>query len=513
MTMTGSYLKRGLALLLGVWGIFALHGCARPSRPPGGPNDRIPPMVAVTWPDTFALIEPTRDAVRFDFSERISERPTQGRLEQAVVVSPVTGETQVKHTRKGLEVKVLGGYQPGLVYRVRVLTSIKDLFNNTLEDPFELVFSTGGEYEAHVLAGVVTDRISGEAIESVRVEARELVLSDSGVVVKEDAPAYLAVTDTAGIYLLRYVPSGSYRITVYQDNNRNQEPDFRELKGEIGKTLGQRLPVLDTLISDVALLASDSTVTQVVRVEAEDSTRIKVTFDDYLVPTEPLGSVEVALFVDSAEEEEAASEPGPAVQRILWQHELDSLMVVEDSIRAADSMVMVLDSLRVVADSLDVLFSVLQAAGDTVDAPGVETELESIRARLEPPDPEGEPEEEEEAEPPEPILPQQHFYVLLSDPMVSDQLYRLTASGVRNINGLTGGGGESGVTWTRPEPPPEDPAPTPGDTATAVPDTLAAVPDSIPPDTGQVFVTRPASRGSTVPFRGILSILKRKRAP
>jgi hypothetical protein len=510
--MTGSHIKRGLFALLGMSGILFLPGCARPGRPPGGPDDRIPPMVVATTPDTFALVEANRDPVVFEFSERISERPTQGRLEQSVVVSPVTGDVRVKHSRAGLEVSVIGGFQPDLVYRVRVLNSIKDLFNNPMEGPFELVFSTGGEYEAHVLAGVVTDRISGEAVESVRVEAREVVVSDTGVVVREDAPAYLAVTDTAGIYLLRYIPSGSYRITVYQDNNRNQEPDFRELKGETGQTLGQRLPALDTIISDLTLLASDSTVTQVVRVEAEDSTRLKVTFDDYLDPLRPVGPVEAGLFVDPGEEE-TPTEAGPEVDQILWQHELDSLMAARDSIRAADSVAMVLDSLRVVADSLELQLGTLQAAGDTLDAPGVEGELESIRTRLEPPDPEGEPEEDEEVAPDEPILPEQHFYVLLTDPMASGQLYRFTVAGVENINGLTGGGGESGVSWTRPDPPPEDSTATPGDSAAAVPDTLASVPDSIPPDTGRVFVIPDGLPGKDLPFRGILSPRGRKRSP
>jgi hypothetical protein len=106
-------------------------------------------MVETTWPDTFQTIDATRDPVVIRFSERISERPTQGRLEEAVLVSPVTGGTRVKHTRSGLEVSVIGGFKENLVYRVRVLNTVKDMFNNQMETPFELVFSTGGEYEAH----------------------------------------------------------------------------------------------------------------------------------------------------------------------------------------------------------------------------------------------------------------------------------------------------------------------------------------------------------------------------
>lgn len=411
-------------------------------------------MVVTTWPDTFEIIEATRDPVVITFSERISERPTRGRLEQAVFVSPVTGEHRVKQTRRGLEISVIGGFQPGLVYRIRVLNTIKDLFNNTLEGPFELVFSTGGEYEAHVLAGVVTSLVTGESVEQARVEARELVVSDTGVVVREDAPVYMAMTDTAGIYLLRYLPTGSYEITLYQDNNRNQEPDFRELKGTTSHTLGLSLPKLDTIISEVALLQSDTTVAELIRVEAEDSTLLKLSFDDFLLPAASLESVEVTLTVDYGAEE-VPLETGPVVERLLWQRQLDSLFVVRDSIRALDSLRVVGDSLQGVADSLQITLATLQAAGDTVDAPSVEAELDAIRVRLEPPE-EDEEQEEEEDVPPPPILPEVFFFALLSSPLESSQLYHLAVVGVRNVNGLLGGGGEAGISWTRPDPPPAD---------------------------------------------------------
>jgi hypothetical protein len=71
---------------------------------------------------------------------------------------------------------------------------------------------------------------------------------------------------------------------------------------------------------------------------------------------------------------------------------------------------------------------------------------------------------------------------------------------VQNINGLTGGGGEAGVTWTRPEVP-EDSTGVAADTTGIGPDTLGIVPDSIPPDTSRVL------------FRGVLPAGGRKKLP
>jgi len=430
-------------------------------------------MVVSTWPDTFQTIEATRKPVVISFSERISERPTQGRLGDAVLVSPVTGRTQVKHTRAGLEVSVIGGFQTGLVYRVRVLNTIKDMFGNRMEGPFELVFSTGGEYEAHVLAGVITDRITGEKVDQARVEAREKVEEEEEGGEAPDVPVYMAKTDTAGIYILRYVPSGDYEISIFQDNNRNGEPDFRERQGETTAHLGLLASRKDTIIREVALLQPDTTPAQLIRIQAEDSTLLNVSFDEFLMPGASIERVRIGLFREEGE--------SPGVERLLWQHELDSLRAFNDSIRAVDSLRVVADSLRGVADSLQGVVVTLRAAGDTVELPGVEAALEALELSLEPPEPR-EPEEEEVAEPPPPILPEPFFYVILDGPLDADQLYQVIVSGVQNVNGLRDGGGETAVTWTPPEPPPAD-------TAAVLPDSLVAPPDTAavaPPDTAAV---------------------------
>jgi len=434
-------------------------------------------MVVETWPDTFQVIEPTRDPVTIRFSERISERPTQGRLEEAVLVSPYTGEVEVTHSRSGLEIAVQGGFQEDLVYRVRIRETIKDLFNNAMEGPFELVFSTGGEFQENVLAGVVTDRITGEPVEGARVEARRMVPGTQRFEVAEDALPYVAVTDTAGIYLLRYVPSQAFELAIYQDNNRNREPDFREAQGTTRVEVGARPPSVDTVISSVAILQPDTTAAELIRVEAVDSVLLELAFDDFLLPEQSLGPVEVFLLRDEGQEEITEMAPGPEVDELLWSRQVDSMMAVQDSIRAADSLQAVRDSLQVVADSLRETLPTLQAQGDSVAAAEAETQLERITQRLAPPEEEAEEEEEVEEPEPEPILPESVLFALLASPLEPGQLYRVVVSGVVNVNELPEGGGSVGVTWEPPEPPP-------GDSAGVLQG------DSLPPDTAFVPLIR-----------------------
>jgi len=449
--------------------VVLFSACARPGSPSGGPRDLIPPMIASTWPDTFEIIEATRDPVKITFSERISERPTEGSLESAVLVSPVTGEHRVKTTRSGLEIEVIGGFQPGLVYRVRVLPIIKDLFNNPLEGPFELVFSTGPvEYETNVFAGIVKDRITGEVIERVRVEARK-----QGV---EDPPVYMATTDSVGIFALRYLPSGSYDISIYEDINRNTEVDYAELQGDTVGSFGSQPPLADTVIfREVVLLRPDTIPPRLIGVEALDSILIGLSFAAFLDTEGSLGPFHVEITSEEG--------PGPEIDRLIWPRQLDSLRAVADSVAAEERRVAIFDSLGVVADSLAQVLSAMEAAGDTLGTDTLRPFLELIQTRIAPPEPSEEPAPEAAAEPP-PILPKQEFYVLLAESLASGRLYDVIVSGVANINGTGGGGGEASFSWERPDP---DPAEVP-DTAGVVPDTAGVPPDTsgVPPDTGRV---------------------------
>ena len=119
------------AALLGA----AALSCARPGTPRGGPEDRRPPVVIEAEPAPRASVADPNTPIRFRFSERISERPARGVLDDAVLVSPMTGAVQVDHGSEELRVFVAGGLRSGLVYRVTVLPVIVDLFGNRMSEP------------------------------------------------------------------------------------------------------------------------------------------------------------------------------------------------------------------------------------------------------------------------------------------------------------------------------------------------------------------------------------------
>ena len=298
-------MRRGWALA--VTCVLIASACGRREIPSGGPEDRFPPFVVETMPDTFATIEPGDLSIRFRFSERISERPSGGRLRDAVVVSPEVGDLRVKHRRQGLDVSAGEGFLPDRVYRVTLLPVIRDMFGNTLVDPFDLVFSTGGEMIPNVVAGMVEDRVTGDAVPEVRVAARFSL--------EDDTLVHWNFSDTAGVFSLRYVPVGPFELWAWQDRNRDGELGESELQSQLHP--GEIREALDTTLAVLTLVEPDTTPARLARVEITDSVTLAIEIDDHIEPELVEGTIVGALVVvgfdttgmvsevDSAPEDEA----------------------------------------------------------------------------------------------------------------------------------------------------------------------------------------------------------------
>lgn len=409
----------------------AAAACARQEAPTGGPRDRRPPVIVEVRPDTFARIEAGDADIRIRFDEGISESPSQGTLDQAVQISPRTGEVRVKHAGDALEVSIEGGFQPGVLYRVTVLPVVRDRFQNTLLDPFEWVFSTGPDFAPNALAGEVWDRVTGEPVPSMDVFA-----------VSDDSVRYLARTDSLGLFVMRYLPPGSYGLRSYDDRNRNDSADAFEIQG-VGApvTLGPA----DTAVTSFWVMLPDTTPPQLAQGEKMDSTTLRLIFDDPLDPEQELDRVVRGMYRDSGDT--------PGVLRALhpWRYEI------------------YLDSIRVMAEATAALAPPDTAAAADTGAVAAPTQEES-------------PEEEAAFLPNGERIPSREIILLLRGPIEGGSAYTVALGPVVNISGLVREESEGII---RLDP---DPAPPPAADSVAA-DTLAL------PDTGAVALPPPDTMG------------------
>lgn len=258
--MTSRALRAGL-----LW-LAASAGCAHVEAPAGGPDDRTAPSVAVTRPDTLAIVPEWRDPVVFVFDERISEQ----RVEEAVMVSPRTSPVVVDRGASSIRVSLRRGWEPGMIYQVTIRPIIQDLFNNRLPRPVELVFSTGPAIPDTRLTGTVVDLITGRPEVETRVEA----------IRRADSLVYAVVTDSAGRFDLARVPEGEYRVRSFRDPNRNRALDVFEPRDSAEHTFVAG----DTGSVRLSVVLPDSTPPRVTGAGRRDERSVELTFDDYLDP-------------------------------------------------------------------------------------------------------------------------------------------------------------------------------------------------------------------------------------
>lgn len=256
--------------------------------PPGGELDERAPQIIATTPDPLAVVTELGEPVRFEFNERISE---QG-VRESVLVSPATGEVEVKKGGSDIRVEVDGGWQPDQVYRVVLLAGIRDLFGNERREPASLVFSTGPPVPNTAIAGLAYDRLTGRAASDVIVEATKRPAE--AIEDPSDTVSYTTAGDTSAFFALTHLPLGEYDVLAFIDQNRNRRRDPAE-------SVSAPLPVSlaaesDTIAIDLSIVPSDTTAPILTAAQARDSLQVLLTFEDHLEPDSTLDHVEVALF-------------------------------------------------------------------------------------------------------------------------------------------------------------------------------------------------------------------------
>lgn len=410
----------------------ALLGCAQYGAPPGGERDQRPPQVIETIPEPLSVVPDLRGPVVIRFDERLSERGA----EDAVIVSPRTGDLRVRRRGSELRVELEGGWRPGQIYRVVILPELRDLFGNQRTEPAELVFSTGPEIPQTALAGIVTERITGRPPQRAVVEA----------VRQADSTVYVAPVATDGFYALLNLPNGEYEVMAYADANQDWTPGPTEPRSRaIGVTLSD-----DTLAHDLAILPFDTTAARVQNAAMQNGV-IRVQLDDYVDST-GIAAASVTLYTVS----DTTPLPGTFALRMSPPEtaRTDTRTDV-DSAQAA-----VQDTLAAVQDTL----------AAEPDAPAELPGTEAVPAT------------------PAVPLPAREFFAIPTSPIAPGE-YLLGVRGITNINGYPDGGGLVPLRVT-----PADTARALPDTI-AVPDTstmrvdtLRTLPDStrIPPDSTRI---------------------------
>ena len=384
-------MRRGLIASLIVCGAL---GCAGASPPPGGPEDHAPPQLVRVTPDTNA-VNVRAENVTFYFDETINDRGSGAQeLARRFLISPSTGAPRVSWHRSRIEVRPNDGFRPNTAYSVSLLPGLSDLRGNSMKSGARVVFSTGPSIPTGVISGTVFDWVAERPAPLALIQA-----------LTPDSLLYLDQADSLGTFAVRPLPPGRYLVRAVIDANGNRDLD----RSEAFDTLTVDVPLANPI--ELRTAPRDTFPPRLATVTASDSVSLRVTFDR---PLEPTQQITPDMFVLAGDD----SVPIPLARVLTPAQEMERSRIAQQS--AADSMRR--------ADSL---------AGKVLPTPPRPPAVTAKPTRK-----------------PSVPAPFNSLLIETTKPLAPSTRYRLTARGLRGLNGRQT---ESERTFNTPSPPPPPP--------------------------------------------------------
>ena len=369
-------------------------GCASASPPPGGPEDHAPPQLVRVTPDTNA-VNVKAENVTFYFDETVNDRGSGAQeLGRRFLISPSAGEPHVSWHRSRIEVRPRDGFRPNTAYSVSMLPGLSDLRGNAMKSSAKVVFSTGPTIPTGVVNGTVFDWAAERPAPLALIQA-----------LTPDSTLYLDQADSIGNFAVKPLPPGRYLVRAVIDANGNRALD----RNEAFDTLTVDVP-LNTPI-ELRTAPRDTLPPRLATVAASDSVSLRVTFDH---PLEPTQQITPDMFV----------------------------LAGEDSVRLAIARVLT------PAQEMERTRLAQQAATDSM------RRADSLAGKVLPPPPRPATPVATAARKPSVPAPFNSLLLEVAKPLVPNARYRLSARGVRGINGLQT---ESERPFIAPKPPPPPP--------------------------------------------------------
>lgn len=406
--------------------LLLLTGCANQTAPPGGPPDLSPPLVLKVTPQNNAVGAKPK-AVVLQFDEVISETPKGAKdIADLVFISPKSGVPKVDWGRSKIEIKPSKGWKPNTVYSVVIKRGLQDLRSNGIDSTIQLVFSTGGAIPTTRIAGVAFDWAAGNGISGALVEA-----------IAPDSTTYQVVADSAGRYVLQYLPPGPYLMRAYGDRNTNRSLDPIEVWDSVSVTLTQSADI------EFYGFAHDTVGLRVSEVTPLDSTALKVVFDKPYAPGRLFGPEDILI-----RRADSSIVRVKAVQTIPERNLADSLRakVRADSVARVAALRDSTPALRARTDSL----ARIKRADSLAAVARTEREARA-RAALR----RGRPGAPIDTTPPpkmrRPLL-YKEIYVTLEAPLEPQKQFRLSVANLRSLSGTVRSPARTFTTPRAPKP-------------------------------------------------------------
>ncbi|HET6512002.1 MAG TPA: Ig-like domain-containing protein, partial [Candidatus Kapabacteria bacterium] len=295
---------------------LSLASCASIQPPPGGPEDKTPPEIVEISPAPRSINVPRDTRLRFIFSTPL-ERAT---FQSAFNITPYVNG-RIEYDWSGYdEVTVILPelLRENTTYSVSLSRDLKNRRGNTLDQPYQLIFSTGPQIDTSELAGVVFPSFNTkEAVNMKDIFVFAYNITDRNADTlnyQTTPPDYITQPDDRGVFrFMAMKQSNRIRAFALRDAFRNKLYDH----GSDAFAMPTRDIVLDSMVtSGFYLRLADllDTVRPMLQdAEVLDSLHIRVRFSEgldtqslsasYFTIRSPRGDVSVAgVFIQEPED-------------------------------------------------------------------------------------------------------------------------------------------------------------------------------------------------------------------
>lgn len=199
-------------------GFLALHGCALPAAPTGGPKDETPPQITQSEP-AHTQVRVSPQEIRIQFNEFVALGSNGGR---PISSPPLPGTVRVTLQGKSARIRWDGGpLLPDATYSLALGGCFKDITEGNLLPATALVFATGNQLDSLYWAGFLRDARSGKPLSDWAVGLWPADAPDSAAYL--GLPRYTSRTDEDGRFALNYLPAGSFRLLAFEDADGNSK--------------------------------------------------------------------------------------------------------------------------------------------------------------------------------------------------------------------------------------------------------------------------------------------------
>ena len=196
---------------------FICFNCAEVVSPPGGEEDKTPPVLLESVPANGTVNVPTSDRIELKFSEAVAE-PSR---EAPIYLSPRQRENpKIKWKSDRVIIELPDSFKTDQTYILSITPIITDLHNNKLDSSIIIAFSTGATIDSGAVAGYVfgDDKPQSGAL----IALYDLAGQPDSIPYDSVYPDYLTQSSRIGYFSFQYLPPQNFRLLAFIDKNKDE---------------------------------------------------------------------------------------------------------------------------------------------------------------------------------------------------------------------------------------------------------------------------------------------------